>query len=72
MLFLWGPVGASITTLQLRFDDKTQLPVRIQNHYALYQVSPGKLMRGRLPVELIGRDKSGRVVTTEHVRSFLR
>ena len=72
MLLLWGGVGTSIKTLQLRFEDKTQAPVPIQNHYALYQVSPGKLTRGHRPVELIGRNMSGSIVTRQRVESFLR
>jgi hypothetical protein len=72
MLLLWGGVGASIKTLQLRFEDKTQVPVPIQNHYALYQVSPAKLTHGHGPVEIIGRSTSGQIVTRERVGSFLR
>jgi hypothetical protein len=71
MLLLWGGVGASINILQLRYEDKTQVPVPIQNHYALFQVSPGKLRRGHRPVELIGRNMSGSIVTRQRVGSLL-
>jgi hypothetical protein len=67
MLLLWGAVGSRIRTLQLRFEDETRVPLRIQNRHTLYQVSPRKLIRGHRPVELIGRDESGRVVTTERI-----
>lgn len=70
MLLLWGGVGASIKTLQLRFEDKTRVPVPIQNHYALYQVSPDKLTRGHRPVELIGRNMSGSIVTRQRIGSL--
>jgi hypothetical protein len=72
MLLLWGGVGASIKTLQLRFEDETRVPVPIQNHYALHQVRPGKLTRGHRPVELIGRNMSGAIVTRQRLGSLSR
>jgi hypothetical protein len=58
--------------LQLRFEDKTRTPLRIHNRYTLYEVSPRKLIRGHRPVELIGRDKSGLIVTTQRIGPFRR
>ncbi len=72
MLLLWGAVGSGIRTLQLRFEDKTQTALRIRNRYILYQVNPRKLVRGHRPVDLIGRAKSGRIVSTRRIGPFLR
>jgi hypothetical protein len=72
ILLLWGGIGANIKTLQLRFEDKTHVPVPIQNHYSLYQVNPHNVIPGHRPVELIGRDDTGRVVATQRVEPFPR
>jgi hypothetical protein len=72
MLLLWGAVGARIRTVQLRFEDKTQQSVPIHNRFTLYQVSPGNLIRGHRPVELIGRNRSGLIVTTQRIGPFPR
>jgi hypothetical protein len=72
MLLLWGAVGSRIKTLQLRFEDKTGTPLRIQNRYTVYQVSPRKLIRGHRPVELIGRDASSLLANTQRIGPFPR
>jgi hypothetical protein len=72
MLLLWGAVGSRIRTVELRFEDKTRVPLRIQNRYTLYQVNPRNLVHGHRPVELIGRDNSGRVVTTQRIGPYPR
>ena len=56
MLLLWGPVGAQIKTLELRFDDITQVSLPIHEGFALFQVNPREFRLRTARVERVGSE----------------
>lgn len=66
-LLLDGPVGPSIRSLELRFEDGSHVPVPIHHGYVLYQFNPKNFRSGHRPTELIAKDAHGNVV---RVRRF--
>jgi hypothetical protein len=63
-LFLFGPVGREIRSLELTFEDGTHLPIGIHHGYVLYEVNPRNDASGHRPVRLIARDANNHVVGT--------
>jgi len=59
-----GLVGRTIHTLELRFQDGTQIRLAIHHGYVLYQVAPHNFISGHRPTELIARDTQGHIVKT--------
>jgi hypothetical protein len=72
MLLLWGSVGRLISSLELRFEDGTKIPISLHHGWALYQVNPRNFVRGHRPVELVGRNRSGRVIDRRHLGPYQR
>ena len=72
MLLLWGSVGRLISSLELRFEDGTKIPIPLHHGWALYQVNPRNFVRGHRPIALIGRNRSGRVVGTRRLGPYQR
>lgn len=70
MLILWGSVGSRIETVELRFEGGTRIDLPIHEGFVLYQIKPANFVSGRRPIELIGRDRSGHVVTTRRLGPY--
>jgi hypothetical protein len=70
MLLYWGVVGSKIKTVELRFEDGTQVALSIHEGFVLYQVRPSNFGRGRRPIELIGRDASRRSIATKRLGPY--
>jgi hypothetical protein len=66
-----GPVGREIHSLELRFEDGTQVAIPIHHGFILYQVNPRNFVSGHRPTKLIARDAAGRIVKTRRF-GFLR
>ena len=63
-VFLYGPVGRNVRSLELEFEDGTHTSVGIHHGYVLRQVNPKNYVRGHRPTTLIARNAAGRIVAT--------
>jgi hypothetical protein len=63
-VFLYGPVGRNVRSLELEFEDGTQTSVGIHHGYVLKQVNPKNYVRGHRPITLVARNASGRIIRT--------
>jgi hypothetical protein len=70
MLILWGSVGSKIETVELRFEDGTRIELPIREGFVLYQIRPANFVHGRRPIELVGRDRAGHVVTKRRLGPY--
>jgi hypothetical protein len=63
-VFLYGPVGRNIRSLELEFEDGTHTSVGIHHGYVLKQINPNNYARGHRPTKLVARNASGQIVRT--------
>jgi hypothetical protein len=63
-VFLYGPVGQDVRSLELEFEDGTHSSVGIHHGYVLRQINPKNYARGHRPTRLIARNAGGRIVRT--------
>jgi hypothetical protein len=70
MLILWGSVGSKIETVELRFEGGTRIDLPIHEGFVLYQIRPANFVRGRRPIELVGRDRAGHVLTKRRLGPY--
>lgn len=67
ILLLVGPVGSRVATLELRYQNGRAAPVSPHRGWALYEVKRPDYHKGRRPEVLIGRDDSGRTITSKRL-----
>jgi hypothetical protein len=67
VLLLVGPAGSEIARLELRYEDGRLVLVPVSEGWALFEIKQADYAQGHRPDLLIGRDKSGRVVASEHL-----
>ena len=64
---LVGPVGAEIATLTVGFEDGRMEEMPIEDGWVLYEVARRDYAVGRRPVELVGRDSSGKEIASKRL-----
>jgi hypothetical protein len=63
-VFLYGPLGRDVRSLELEFEDGTHTSVGIHHGYVLRQIDPKNYVSGHRPTRLVARNAGGKIVGT--------